>query len=112
MSASGVDVDVADYSGAETQTTDAAEAVIEGGGGDDLLIATGGTNVLQGGTGDDVLLSLGGNNFMLGGEGNDVAAYSGSQSDYVIEDQGFGIVAVSSASGKDFLTGIESIPLQ
>lgn len=109
MSASGMDVDVADSCGADVHATQAAEALVSGGCGDDLLIATGGTNVLQGGTGDDVLMSLGGTNFLLGGEGSDVAAYSGSQSDYVIEDHGFGILAVSSESGKDFLTGIESI---
>lgn len=109
MSASGVDVNIADFNPAEIQATDANEAVIDGGSGNDLLVATGGTNVLQGGDGDDVLMSLGGANFMLGGDGNDTAAYSGNQSDYEIEDHGFGILAVTSESGKDFLTGVESI---
>lgn len=111
MSASGIEADVVDSGTAGNDHMIASEpgGFADGGAGDDLLEGVGGSNFLSGGAGDDTMFSLQGDNVLDGGDGNDVAVYTGSHSDYEVEDQGFGIFAVKSGGRTDFLTDVETL---
>ena len=47
---------------------------IDGGAGDDVLIAGNGNTILLGGAGDDQLIAGAGRNLLIGGEGRDLLA--------------------------------------
>ncbi|MCA6121872.1 VCBS domain-containing protein [Bradyrhizobium sp. WSM 1704] len=53
----------------------ATATVLTGTGGDDVVIATNGSEALDGGAGDDVLIGNAGSHSMTGGSGNDVFAF-------------------------------------
>ena len=73
-----------------------------GAAGHDLLDGQGGNDILNGGKGNDTL---------IGGEGTDVAIFSGKFSDYAINIDQNGMIAVvdlrGSSDGLDRLSGIE-----
>ncbi|QPF83012.1 hypothetical protein IC762_25170 [Bradyrhizobium genosp. L] len=52
-----------------------SSTALTGTGGDDILIATNGTEALNGGAGNDVLIGNSGSHSMTGGSGNDVFAF-------------------------------------
>ena len=52
---------------------------IDGGAGDDVLIAGNGNTILLGGAGDDILFAGAGRNLLIGGEGRDLLAAVGAR---------------------------------
>ena len=57
---------------ARAESTDAVNATLDGGIGDDILLGKDGDDILLGGTGDDWLAGSGGQNRLDGGDGADV----------------------------------------
>ena len=76
--------------------------LIDGGAGDDHLMASGGPAVLLGGNGNDVLVGGPGNDVLIGGDGNDVI-FGGMGNDLL--DGGNGNDLLIGGSGRDFLIG-------
>lgn len=68
--------------GAVNQSLDKAD-VVDGGGGDDVLVGLAGSDVLLGGTGNDILVggteqgAAPNSDTMIGGDGNDIALWRG-----------------------------------
>jgi VCBS repeat-containing protein len=54
---------------------DATATVLNAGSGDNILIATNGTEALNGGAGNDIFIGNSGSHFMTGGGGNDTFAF-------------------------------------
>ncbi|MCZ7910388.1 Ig-like domain-containing protein [Agrobacterium leguminum] len=76
--------------------------IVEGGDGDDVLIATGGKDMIDGGAGDDRLSAGGGNDMVDAGDGND-RVIAGDGSDDV--DGGAGNDVLMGGAGNDVLYG-------
>ena len=76
--------------------------MIDGGAGDDVLIAGGGPTVIFGGAGNDVIVGGSGGNILVGGDGTDVVV-GGTGRDILIGGKGSDVVAGS--SGDDILIG-------
>jgi len=72
-------------------------SVLDGGGGDDLLI---------GGPSGAILIGGPDNDRIVGGAGTDLAVFSGNRSSYIIVRNG-NFVAVSGPDGIDVLTAVE-----
>ena len=87
---------------------------ISTGAGDDTLLGNGGDDVLNGGDGSDELMGGADNDTLDGGSDVDYALYTGSQSDYLITDNGDGTHTIDdlrsgSPDGTDLLTNIEFV---
>ncbi|MGB4709477.1 MAG: peroxidase family protein [Fuerstiella sp.] len=83
--------------------------LIDGLGGDDVLIAMIGDASLNGGAGDDSLISIRGCNAMDGGAGTDTAVYYGDRNEFVVEAGDDGAAVVRTARRTDSLLNIEYI---
>jgi PKD domain/RTX calcium-binding nonapeptide repeat (4 copies) len=79
-----------------------APVTIDGGAGDDVLVAGGGPSVIFGGTGNDVIVGGAGGNILSGGDGNDVVV-GGTNRDLLIGGKGTDVIAGS--AGDDILIG-------
>ena len=115
------DVEVTAGEGDDTITVDGDydEAILDGGAGDDTIVAGGGDDTLIGGEGDDTISAGGdddvltggsGDDYMDGGDQFDVAVFSGSFADYAISvNDETGVITVVGPDGTDTLINIEML---
>lgn len=82
--------------------------IVDGGAGDDSIIASGGDDRVQGGTGDDQMDGMGGNDVLEGGDGKDVISGDGLiKAGYMnsVEAANHGNDFLDGGMGDDSLTG-------
>ena len=109
MSASAADTDIVGTEAADMLVSDADNQTLIGLGGNDTI--EGGLNsLISAGAGDDRIITKDGINVVDGGEGFDTLQLLNNQrSDFSVIDRGFGIVEISSASQRTFLTDVEAV---
>ncbi|APZ91443.1 peroxidase family protein [Fuerstiella marisgermanici] len=82
---------------------------LDGGVGNDRLIALVGDNVLNGGAGDDQLISARGDNVLNGGAGDDTAVYWADRDEFSVIRRSNGTLEISTDRRTDTLTDIEYV---
>ncbi len=88
-------------------TRSIASNVLDGRGGNDIILAGAGNDTLYGGNGADYLVGDTGNDLIVGGEGNDIIS-SGSGTDQIQIDQA-ALVAMQADLITDFKAGFDTI---
>ncbi len=84
-----------------------ASNVLDGRGGNDIILAGAGNDTIYGGNGGDYLVGDTGNDLIVGGEGNDIIS-SGSGTDQIQIDQA-ALVAMQADLITDFKAGFDTI---
>ncbi|MBN9319339.1 MAG: hypothetical protein J0I28_06610, partial [Caulobacterales bacterium] len=92
-----------------TLATQSTAIAVDGGAGNDVIVAGGSVVNALGGAGDDRFVSGSANDTFDGGAGTDAAAYSGARANYTIVRSSSGYVTVSGAEGADSLTNVEQL---
>ncbi|MGB0928760.1 MAG: PA14 domain-containing protein, partial [Pikeienuella sp.] len=83
-------------------TGDSSANRLSGKGGNDTLSGEQGDDTLLGGAGDDLLSGGSGDDILVGGAGSDTATFSGTLTDYIVEIDANGVIAIfDSAGGRD-----------
>jgi Ca2+-binding RTX toxin-like protein len=91
----GADADLID---ASTVAASAAVLALDGGDGNDVLLASRGATSLRGGTGNDLLVGNAGNDVLDGGAGND-ALFGGGGNDLFSGDGDFTVLDFRAGAG-------------